>query len=661
MCGITGYFNYKEENLISQEILKKMLARLHHRGPDEYGIYLDNQIGFGHSRLSIIDLESGHQPMSTIDGRYTIIFNGEIFNYIELKNELKHKGQIFKTTSDTEVLLHLFQHYGYSCLEKLNGQFSFAIWDNRKREIFLARDRVGIRPLFYTNISNKFIFGSEIKAIAEHPDVNLQFSSNSLSEIFTFWSALTPNTAFENIYELPPGHFMKVNKDGMLIKQYWELKFPEDGNHRRISFQNAMEEFELLLSDAVKIRLRADVPVGAYLSGGIDSSATTAIIKNIFPDSLKTFSIGFSDNEFDESDYQKIAVDYLNTDHRKIECNTKDISEVFPDIIWHSEIPLLRTAPAPMYLLSKHVRNNNFKVVITGEGADEILAGYNIFKEMYIRRFWSKFPRSKYRPLLLQKLYPYLSHLQNINTNILKLFFGYKLSETSSPVYSHLLRWNNTARIKNYFSDTLKDSIRDHNPINGLISRLPNNFDHYNSLSKAQWLETNIFMSGYLLSSQGDRMAMANSVEGRYPFLDYRIIEFCNDINPDYKLDGLYEKKLLRKMMDNKLPDKIINRAKQAYRAPSTSSFLTNIPEYLHHTLSKEKFDKVNVFNSSSAFNLVKKIKSKNQISEVDNMALTGIISTHILHDQFIDHKNEIPHKINSRNCLIINNQSNTA
>jgi asparagine synthase (glutamine-hydrolysing) len=658
MCGITGYFHFRNNRIVSEHIVKNMLDRLQHRGPDESGIYLENHIGLGHARLSIIDLQSGQQPMSTSDGHLWIIYNGEIFNYIELKDELINRGYKFNTTSDTEVLLNLYRAYGVACLSKLNGQFSFAIWDTRKKELFLARDRVGIRPLFYTMTQESFIFGSEIKAINEHPEVNLEISPSSLTEIFTFWTAISPNTVFKDIYELPPGCYMKVNNRGIQIESYWRIEFPEEGCHRQITFDQAIEEFNDLFTDATRIRLRADVPVGAYLSGGIDSSATTAYIKKIFPDNLKTFSIGFSEKEFDESHFQKLAVDYLDTEHYEVFCNTKDISGVFPEIVWHSEAPLIRTAPAPMYLLSKHVRNNDFKVVITGEGADEMLAGYNIFKEMRVRRFWAKDPKSKYRPLLLQKLYPYLSHLQNLNSNILKLFFGYKLADTDSPFYSHLLRWNNTSRIRNYFSDSYKAITQECNPINSLLTKLPDNFDKTDPLSKAQWLESTIFMSGYLLSSQGDRMAMANSVEGRYPFLDHRVIEFCAQLLPEYKLDGLYEKKLLKKMMKGKLPSPIIDRSKQAYRAPVASSFMTSIPEYFHETLSEEHLIRSGVFNPESVQNLIKKLKSGKQISEVDNMALTGIISTQLLYRQFVEKTYTYSKKLNSNKCMIINKQS---
>jgi len=636
MCGIAGMFNYNKHQAADLKIMQAMLARIQHRGPDESGVYLGANAGLGNVRLSIIDLKTGQQPMPNEDGSLWIVINGEIFNYIELREELVKKGHVFKTTSDTEVVVHCYEEYGTECLNKFNGQFAIAIWDNKKRELFLARDRVGIRPLFYTKTKNAFIFASEIKSFLEHPEVKFNFSPKALSQIFTFWSSLSPNTAFEDIYELPPGHFMKVNFNGITIKPYWNLSFPEVGKERKVKFADAMEELNILFEDAVRIRLRADVPVGAYLSGGIDSGITTKFIKSIFPDVLRTFSIGFDEKEYDESSYQQLAINYLKTKHSGVSCSAEDIAGHFEKVVWHTETPILRTSPVPMYLLSKSVRNNNYKVVITGEGADEMFAGYNIFKESTIRRFWSRYPKSKYRPLLLKKLYPYIAQMKGANNAALKFFFGYKLEETGSPVYSHLLRWNNTSRIKNLFSEQIKNNFPDSQPIEEFINKLPEGFDRLHPLSKAQWIETNLFMSEYLLSSQGDRMAMANSVEGRYPFLDHRIIEFASKLPPDFKLHGLTEKYLLKKMMEGKLPDEIVNRPKQAYRAPITNSFLSGKAGYVEDLLREEYLKETGLFDPQKVNKLFSKIKLKNEASEVENMALAGILSTLILEKQFI-------------------------
>ncbi|NEU10011.1 asparagine synthase (glutamine-hydrolyzing) [Flavihumibacter sp. R14] len=635
MCGIAGFYPRLEKEA-SISVLKRMLTRIKHRGPDQSGIYLNKAVGIGSVRLSIIDVASGGMPLSNQDDSLWIVFNGEIFNYVELRRELQRKGHVFKTNSDTEVILHLYEEYGSGFLQKLNGQFAIAIWDEKKNELFIARDRVGIRPIFYTRINGFFVFGSEIKALSEFPGVEFKICPESLSQVFTLWTTISPKTAFENIFEVPPGHFLTVNSKGILATCYWELPLiPSEGIDKR-SVSSIIPEFRDLLTDAVRIRLRADVPVGAYLSGGIDSSVITSLIRDISPDNLRTFSIGFADKEFDETAYQSIAVNYLKTDHTYMKCCSNEIANTFSDVVWHSEIPLLRTAPCPMYLLSKVVNGNKFKVVLTGEGADELLGGYDIFKETIIREFWSRQPASKLRPLLLKKLYSYLPQMDNANMTALKMFYGYKLNETASPVYSHLLRWNNTSRIKNYFSEDLKQAISSYDPIREMEDKVRVKFQDIKLLKRAQWLEVNLFMSGYLLSSQGDRMAMANSVEGRYPFLDYRVIEFCMKLSSEHKLQGLNEKVLLKKMMSGKLPEPIINRTKQPYRAPVLESFFSNkAPSYVHEMLSREQVNSAGIFEPDSVSRLLGKICSGKTVSEIDNMAITGILSTQILHSLF--------------------------
>ncbi len=630
-----------------------MLTRIKHRGPDESGIYLSDDVGMGSVRLSIIDLSTGTMPLSNTDESLWIVFNGEIFNYIELREELLARNHTFNTNSDTEVIVHLYQEYGPEFLNKLNGQFAIAIWDKNKEELLLARDRVGIRPLFYTAVGESFVFASEIKSFLEFPEFNPQLSAKSLSEFFTFWTSLSSNTAFEGVFELPPGSYMTVKANSKTIKNYWKLPISKPNEYKFNTADEAAKEFETIFTDAVKLRLRADVQVAAYLSGGIDSSITTSFIKKITPDSLRTFSIGFTEKDFDESSYQNIARDYFETEHSSVICSPKDISENFKDVVWHSEAPLLRTAPTPMSILAKSVRDHNIKVVITGEGADELFGGYNIFKETKIKHFWAKDPKSKFRPLLLKKLYPYIPQINKANSNILKMFFGYKLNETSSPIYSHLLRWNNTSRINNYLSKDYKESINGYDAISIIEDQLKDKLEGYDYLTKAQWIELNFFMSKYLLSSQGDRMAMANSVEGRYPFLDHRVIEFCMKLNPDLKLNGLNEKYLLKKMMKSRLPESILKRSKQAYRAPIRSTFFSEeMPVYLKELLSEEKIADFGIFNPEFVNQLKKKMELNKQVSEIDNMAITAILSTQILNDLFI---NKSMPKLNERELVELN------
>ena len=661
MCGIVGIYNSAETLRNPEALLTRMLARIQYRGPDESGIYINNNAALGSVRLSIIDIQTGQQPLSSEDGKYWIVFNGEIFNYIELKADLIHLGYSFRTECDTEVLLNAYLEYGPDCLNRLNGQFVFAIWNNEEKELFLARDRVGIRPLFYTQTEdNTFLFGSEIKTLFEHPDVKPEIDPVSMSQVFTFWSTITPRTIFKRIFELAPGHFMKISHGKTVIQSFWSLKFPvEKDAFFKGTINEAAEELEKLLTDAVRIRLRADVQVAAYLSGGLDSSATTALIKKVAPETLQTFSIGFEDGEFDETPYQQEVSKYLGTRHTAFTCTRQDIGTYFPQVIWHSEIPILRTAPVPMFCLSKKVRENNIKVVITGEGADEMLAGYDIFKEGIIREFWSRQPNSKYRPLLLQKLYPYLAQFQGKNKSMLKFFFGYQLQDTDSPFYSHILRWRNTSSIQNFFSEELKSNLNGFDQYEEVKRMLPRGFDQYDRLNKSQWLESSIFMSSYLLSSQGDRVGMANSVEGRYPFLDYRVMEFAAKLPPDYKMHGLNEKFILKRMMDKRLPESVLKRPKQAYRAPIAGSFLSSpAREYVMDLLSDQDINKTGMFSYNAVHKLLNKISNGELVTEMENMALCGIISSQLIYHQYILRDNFRPAIPQLNNCRIIHEQN---
>jgi len=636
MCGIAGFYSKKnkEEAL---DILNRMLSLIKYRGPDESGAYYSPDICLGSVRLCIIDLKTGQMPISNEDSTLWIVFNGEIYNYIELKTSLIRAGHHFKTNSDTEVILHLFEEYGVESLNMLNGQFTFAIWNNKKRELFIARDRVGIRPLFYTSTEDGFIFASEIKALLEYPKVKPKISTKSLSQVFTFWTTLTPYTLFENIYEVSPGEYLTINENGIHHNSYWELPIYKPDEYLKTDLDHCINKFDTLFSDSIRLRMRSDVTIGTYLSGGIDSCTTTLYIKNLIGKYLRTFSIGFTEKEFDESSFQELAVDYLKTIHNKINCSIEDIAVKFPEVIWHAETVLLRTAPVPMFILSELVNKQNIKVIITGEGADELLGGYNIFKEALIRQFWAKQPDSAYRPLLLKRLYPYLSQMKSMNGFSLKLFFGYKLEETDSPVYSHLLRWHNTSHIKNYFSDDIKADLSRYEPINEFINKYKTILEGADLMSRSQWIEMKLFMSGYLLSSQGDRMSMAHSLEGRYPFLDHRIIDFCMRLPSNLKMNGLNEKFLLKKMMNGKLPQQIVQRTKQPYRAPSSKCFFSEkSPDYIENSISESNIREAGYFDFNKVNFLINKLKYGTQVSEIDHMAFIGILSTQLLNTLFV-------------------------
>lgn len=638
MCGICGKLNFKKTEPINSALIRDMASALSHRGPDEFGFYNDRKIGLGHSRLSIIDLSGGQQPMHNEDKSIYIVFNGEIFNYLELRQELLSKGHIFYTKSDTEVIIHAYEEYGHKCLDRLNGQFAFAIWNKRHNELMLARDRMGIRPLFYIVGNNSLLFASEIKSILVDNHVKKEIDPFALDQIFTFWNCIPPRTIFKDILELPPAHYLIVRDGKVKIERYWDMKFPEEGEYADLPEEYYAERLEELLIDSTKLQLRSDVPVGAYLSGGLDSSITTALIKKYTDSSLKTFSVAFEDKAYDESSFQKSLVNHLNTEHKEVICSYSDIAKVFPDVIYHTEKPILRTAPAPLYLLSKLVRNSGIKVVLTGEGADEVLAGYDIFKEAKIRRFWAKMPDSKFRPMLLRRLYPYLPALQSQSKFYLEAFFNAGTSELSDEFFSHLPRWNTTSKIKEFFSGDIKKALDGYNAVEDLRASLDADFSKWDWLSKAQYVEATKLLPGYILSSQGDRMAMANSVEGRFPFLDHRVVEFSCAIPPNMKMKVLKEKYILKKALGKHLPQDIVKRTKQPYMAPDSKSFFGNgaVPDYVEDLLSSKSIKENGYFNPHAVERLVNKCRKNLAMGFKDNMAIVGILSMQLVDRIFV-------------------------
>jgi asparagine synthase (glutamine-hydrolysing) len=622
---------------VSLDTLKNMISMLQHRGPDEAGIYLDDHVGMGHARLSIIDLSSGTQPIHNEDQTMWIVYNGEVYNYPELREDLQKNGHHFYTTSDTEVVLHLFEEKGPDCLEQLNGQFAFAIWDSAQRKLLLARDRLGIRPLHYTIQKDMLIFSSEIKSIFMNKDISREIDPVAMDQIFTFWTTLTPRTVFKNIVELPPGRFLTLSEGQITTKRYWDMPFCPREAQMDIPPDQLSERIRDLLLDAVRIRLRSDVPVGCYLSGGLDSSAVTSFVVNNFNSDVRTFGIRFEENDFDEGDYQNQMVSFLNVNHSEMEASNSKIGATFPEVLWHCEKPLLRTAPAPLFLLSKLVHQSGYKVVLTGEGADEVFGGYNIFRESKVRRFWARYPDSQNRPELIGELYPYIFDNPRLKRT-LKSFFAKDLAETHDPLYSHLIRWENTSRIKTFFSGELSEEIGSYCGYKHIKQSLPEAYIHWDNLSKAQYLEMVIFLSNYLLSSQGDRVAMAHSLEIRLPYLDPRVLELMGQVPAKWKILGLREKHILKKSFKGILPRDITTRSKHPYRAPITQSLLNEkTAEYAEEMLSEKSLRKAGLFHTDKVNRLMQKLKMSRNPSELDSMAFVGVLSSQLIHHQFVE------------------------
>lgn len=618
-----------------------MIGAIRHRGPDATGIHLgaDESIGLAHARLSIIDLAGGQQPMPNRDRTIWITFNGEIFNYIELRADLVRGGRQFLTQSDTEVVLQMYELHGEDCVRYFNGDWAFAIWDGREGKLFASRDRVGVRPFYYSQTSRALVFASEVKAVLCHGAVDRSIDLEALDQTFTLWSPIAPRTMFANVKELPPGHNLTFRGGRLRLWRYWALDFVEPAV--AVDEAEAASHLEELLTDAARIRLRSDVPVGAYLSGGLDSSVITALVNRTIGANLRTFSVEFEDSEFDEREYQQEVVKHLATEHQSIRCSREDVCRVFPDVVWHAEKPLLRTAPAPLYLLSRLVRDQSFKVVLTGEGADEFLGGYDIFKEAKVRRFWARQPASTCRPLLFRRLYPYLPALQAQSDAYLKTFFRVRPGDLASPFFSHLPRWEMTAGAKALFSDDVRRQLAGSDSYRAAAEELPPLFRTWNGLAQAQFLEADILLPGYILSSQGDRMAMAHSVEGRFPFLDHRVIEFAGRLPARLKLRVLDEKYLLKRAAGHLVPQSVRRRPKQPYRAPDAGSFFNNATrrarsDYVDEVLSDANLKVAGLFSPAAVRKLVEKVRTGQAIGARDNMAFVGVLSTQLLVRQFI-------------------------
>jgi asparagine synthase (glutamine-hydrolysing) len=632
MCGIAAVYGYCNSSEARKRTLVNMVSSLEHRGPDGWGIYISPDIALGQARLSIVDVKSGHQPMTS--GDLVIIFNGEIFNYVELKDELGKRNINFSTTSDTEVLLKAYETYGKDCFEKLNGQFSVVIWNKRTKELVVARDRFGIRPLYILSFNNQIYIASELKAFDQIEGYRREFNVQHLFEHGLLWNTFGDKTIYQNIRSLPGGHFASY-QNGNLIEEkcYYELGKTSANTFR--SYNEAEEAFKAIMDDAVQIQLRSDVPVGAYLSGGIDSSVILHLINKHATNKFKTFSITFADKEYDESEYQLDMARSINSEHHAIEISYKSIDENFPETIYHTERPIFRTAPVPLFLLSKLVRENDVKVVLTGEGADEILWGYDSYKEIKLLNFWSNYPDSKIRPQLIKKLYPHLQHYKDEKQfGMMKMFYEGFLGTINNDLASLNIRIHNNQILQNYFSKEHKISFDKDILINNMRPCFPKSFDRFNILQKNQFLEMKTLLSGYLLSSQGDRMSLAHSVEGRYPFLDHRVVDMLFSFNENFKLKGFNQKYILKKSFQNNIPDSIVNRPKRPYMAPDLKSFFKNgtLTDNASFFLSEDLLKKYGIFNPKWVQRFVSKFKDgiDGNIGYRDNMIITYILSTQI-------------------------------
>jgi asparagine synthase (glutamine-hydrolysing) len=648
MCGIAGILGTDGDAPVDLDVLRSMLAALAHRGPDGHGLFRDERVGLGHARLSIVDLEGGFQPLTGEDRTVWLSFNGEIFNHVELRRDLEARGHRFATSGDSEVIVHCYEEHGERAWSMLNGQFAFALWDRRARRLWLVRDRVGILPLHWTAAGGRIAFASEAKALFAGGVLDPALDPAGLAQVFTRWSAMAPTTAFAGVSAVRPGTALRIDAAGLRVteQRWWHPDMAVDARTADLSPDQVAGELGDRLADAVRLRLRADVPVGAYLSGGLDSSVIGSLVRQVDTGSLETFAVRFSDPAFDETPEQRRMAGLLGTDHHEIVCGPEQIAGALADVVWHCEAPLLRTAPVPLYLLSGLVRDAGMKVVLTGEGADELLAGYSIFKEDRVRRFWARRPDSAVRAALFSRLHPEVQAGGARSTDMWSRFFGRDLTATDLPFYAHLVRWHNTSWTTRMLHPDLRPAagagpggpggLGDDD---ALLAEMPPGWTAWDPLARAQWVEIATFLSPYLLSHQGDRVAMAHGVEVRYPFLDPDVVDFCAGLPPDRKLVGLHDKAALRRFASRTLPPEIWRRPKQPYRAPMTTAlFGPDEPDFVTDLLSDTSIDRLGLLEPRAARLLRDRARSRAGAlpGEREEMALVGALTLQALGQAYL-------------------------
>lgn len=616
MCGICGFVGNN-----SQSVLERMTDIMSHRGPDDRGFYRDSDVGLGHRRLSIIDLKTGHQPIFNEEESLVLVYNGEIYNFKELRKELLKTGHVFKTNSDSEVIIHLYEEYGKNCVDYLRGMFAFAIWDKKKKELFLARDRFGIKPLYYTELhSGEFLFASEIKSLLQNDKIVREVDIEAFDQYFTFRYVPENKTMFKNIYKLEPGHILIRKNKKFKIEQYWDIEFGDDESSK--SEADIVEDITALLTDSIEKRLISDVPLGAYLSGGLDSSFMVGLMSKLNHSPVETFSIGFDDGKLDESKYAEIVAKHFNTIHHQLIAKSNSV-ELLEKVIWHLDEPMADAATIPTYMMSE-LTKDFVKVVLSGEGADEVFAGYDKYKILTIGQ--------KYSSLIPSKIFSFLSSVQRRNIKLLRICEY--LSSCSEPADAYL-------KLTSVFSDREKDLLysdetkrklgNSKTSIKIVKKYITKNDDFLNNLLYLDiktWLPNDVLL-------KNDKMTMANSIEARVPFLDHIFTEEMAKIPVSMKLNGLTDKYILRKAMLPVVPEAIVKRKKHGFTVPIQRWMEGDLLDFSRNVLSKKNIEEKGFFNYKS----VESLLNKNHNNAFYRRQFWSILTFELWHQIFIEGK----------------------
>ena len=631
MCGIAGVVSPDAAARVDEEALSRMGAALAHRGPDGYGLALDPGAGVISTRLAIFDIPGGWQPLKPGPASTLLVYNGEVYNHPELRAELEADGVAFHTTCDTEVLQRLLERDGPAALERLNGQFAFAWWEPAERRLTMARDRFGVRPLHFALLGDgTLVFGSEAKALFASGLVEPRPDPSGIDDVFTLWGPRAPHTAFMGVNQLRAGSIVVWERGEIVSDRTWWTPDPPGAD----AGPSDPEEIGALMRDSVRLRLRADVPVGTYLSGGLDSSLITALAQEETDHQLRTFSIAFRDAAYDERAHQLEVASAIGTEHHVVEIGPGEIAAALPEVVRHVETPLIRTAPVPMFALARAVRENAITVIATGEGADELFWGYDLFKEVVLRELAASDP-DRARELLAD-LYPYLG------TGGARRGPAWERAildprDSDDLLGSHLSRARATAAVKAFYRPELAEALGADTSLDRLRTQLPAGADDWSSLERASWLEVTTLLEPYLLAAQGDRVAMAHGVEGRYPFLDHRIFGYAARLAPEMKLDLMNDKVVLRRLAAAVLPTAIAERGKQPYRAPGVAPFFAaDAPDWVEEVLSPSAIADTGIWDGSRIAGLLRRCRSGRAVGLREEMALVGVLTTQLWHREFI-------------------------
>jgi asparagine synthase (glutamine-hydrolysing) len=629
MSGIAGIAR-RVPTGVSAEVLGRMASSIRHRGPDGYGFYLGQRVGFAHVRLSVVDVFGGAQPMINDAGQIVLTYNGEIYNHPELRRELEDKGHVFKTRSDAEVLIHGYEEWGVQLLKRLNGEFAFAIYDRASETVLIARDRFGVRPLFYAQSREMFCFGSEIKAILATGEVDVSLDRRGLDEVFSFTTALPPRTPFAGIASLEPGTY-GVLKDGALwLHRYYEIDFPESEREP----EDGVEQLDEIMLRSVGMRMRSDVPVGAYLSGGLDSSITASLAASASSSQLRSFSVSLDSSSRRDGALQREIASGIGAAHATSVVSDATLARSFARLLWHTETPLLRTAPALMFQLAKLAKDQGMKVVIAGDGGDELFLGQDVFREASIRRFCLRDTTSCGRFQLFDRVYPELFAAPNGDAFWRRLFL--EAGSPRDPLFSHLPRYLLASRVREFYSGEFKAGLQEIDVLGELRGSLPVRYFGWSALNQAAYLEMTTFFSPYTLGAQADRVAMAHGVENRFPFLDPHLFEFAASLPTGSRLRGLKDKEILRRWASRILPPSATPRRKKSYNIDMPSFFGSSAPNWVADLMTPEAIRRVGVFSPAAVGPLVKRHRANSGIGFVEDQALIGVLSTQLWHHQFI-------------------------